>query len=238
MVWIASARKSGSLAMQYGSATEIPGFARITMNSVEPQPISDPRRSSTTAVFPFSRQGVIRARRVSRSLNLVPEVNSRRYGASACRRGQQRLHFQIWRGCPLRQALFRIEFDEVSERPSLPSPRQAVGAEAVGEKGDGGGVHVGGGLAEGAGVDGGEIHEPGSIERPRHLLQRRAHPAVQLDLVVKSTERRRNSLLYSDLWKRNLQPQLVSQAEIWGHVGREGHTAKLIKKFRTARPVV
>ena len=89
----------------------------------------------------------------------------------------------------------RLTYPAISVSPGGDGPRTPVWnpsadlmAEAVGEEGGGGGVHVGGGLAEGAGVDGVEIHEPGPIERPRHLLQRRAHPAVQLDLVVQRAE--------------------------------------------------
>jgi hypothetical protein len=37
-------------------------------------------------------------------------------------------------------------------------------------------------------ADGLEVHEPGLEEGPRHLLQRLAHPPVQLDLVVQRAQ--------------------------------------------------
>ncbi len=57
-----------------------------------------------------------------------------------------------------------------------------------------GGEEVGEGLGEagvaafGLGADGVEVHEPRLEERPRHRLQRLAHPPVQLDLVVQRAE--------------------------------------------------
>src|SRR5690606_10181837 len=57
-----------------------------------------------------------------------------------------------------------------------------------------GGEEVGEGLGEagvaafGLGADGVEVHEPRLEQRPRHRLQRLAHPPVQLDLVVQRAE--------------------------------------------------
>ena len=42
--------------------------------------------------------------------------------------------------------------------------------------------------AFGLGADGVEVHEPRLEERPRHRLQRLAHAAVELDLVVQRAE--------------------------------------------------
>ena len=40
-----------------------------------------------------------------------------------------------------------------------------------------------------------EIDEPGPKQRPRHRLQRRVHPTIQLDLVVQRAEDVRNAAL-------------------------------------------
>jgi hypothetical protein len=81
----------------------------------------------------------------------------------------------------------------------------------LGEEGGGGGVEGGGGAAVEFGADGVEIHEPALEQRPRHRLQRRVHPPVQLDLVVQRPKHRRDGFLLGEGWKLNgLFPQCVS----------------------------
>ena len=53
---------------------------------------------------------------------------------------------------------------------------------------------AGGGVAVEFGADGVEIHEPALEQRPRHRLQRRVHPPVQLDLVVQRLPKRCDSI--------------------------------------------
>ena len=65
-----------------------------------------------------------------------------------------------------------------------------------GEEGGGGGVEAGGLAAVEFGADGVEIHEPALEQRPRHRLQRRVHPPVQLDLVVQRAEDVRDGFLF------------------------------------------
>ena len=47
------------------------------MYSVEPQPTCPLARKSTNAVFPFSRQGVIRATSVSPFMKRIPDPKAR-----------------------------------------------------------------------------------------------------------------------------------------------------------------
>ncbi len=72
----------------------------------------------------------------------------------------------------------------------------------LGEEGGGGGVE---GAAVEFGADGVEIHEPALEQRPRHRLQRRVHPPVQLDLVVQRPKHRRDGFLLGEGWERQFQ---------------------------------
>ena len=93
---------------------------------------------------------------------------------------------------------------DIPQRLHLPPPRyrpQLRVHERVREEGGGGGVHSGGLAAFGFGADGVEVHEPALEERPRHLLQRLAHPPVQLDLVVQRAEDVGNALLLGEGWE-------------------------------------
>ena len=60
-----------------------------------------------------------------------------------------------------------------------------------------------------AGADGVEIHEPALEQRPRHRLQRRVHPPVQLDLVVQRPQHRRDGFLLGE--RREGHLDLVNQ---------------------------
>src|SRR5689334_9904612 len=66
-----------------------------------------------------------------------------------------------------------------------------------------------GGATFGFGADGVEVDKPRLEERPRHLLQRRAHPPVQLDLVVQRAEEVGDGPLFSD--RRNWELQRFSK---------------------------
>ena len=55
------------------------------------------------------------------------------------------------------------------------------------------------------GADGVEIHEPALEQRPRHRLQRRVHPPVQLDLVVQRPKHRRDGFLLGEGWHAERQ---------------------------------
>jgi len=70
----ACARKPGSRAKGQLENRGIADRERITVNSVDPAPMTLSPRPNTCAVLPFSRQGVIRAKRVSPSLNLEPDL--------------------------------------------------------------------------------------------------------------------------------------------------------------------
>jgi hypothetical protein len=67
--------------------------------------------------------------------------------------------------------------------------------EGGGEEGGGGFVEAVGFAAVEFGADGVEIHEPALEQRPRHRLQGRVHPPVQLDLVVQRPKHRRDGFL-------------------------------------------
>ena len=62
----------------------------------------------------------------------------------------------------------------------------------------GSGIEAHGFAAVEFGADGVEIHEPALEQRPRHRLQRRVHPPVQLDLVVQRPEDSRDGFLFGD----------------------------------------
>jgi len=51
------------------------------------------------------------------------------------------------------------------------------------------------------GADGVEIHEPALEQRPRHRLQRRVHPTIQLDLVVQRPKHRCDGFLLGEGWE-------------------------------------
>src|SRR5690606_13060351 len=94
------------------------------------------------------------------------------------------LRYSRSRGAPtddLCQVTDRLYLPPLRNLPEL-GIHQAVGEE-VGEVGREAGV-----AALHLRADGIEAHEPRLEERPRHLLQRLAHPAVQLDLVVERSE--------------------------------------------------
>ena len=80
----------------------------------------------------------------------------------------------------------------------------------LGEEGGGGGVEGCGGAAVEFGADGVEIHEPVLEQRPRHRLQRRVHPPVQLDLVVQRPKHRRDGFLLGEGWDLKL-PKIVAK---------------------------
>ena len=77
MLRMAWERKLWFRASKYVYSGEVGGIPRITMNSVEPHPVVSFGRQCTYAVFPFSKQGVIRARSVSPFLKRLPELNPR-----------------------------------------------------------------------------------------------------------------------------------------------------------------
>ncbi len=54
-------------------------------------------------------------------------------------------------------------------------------------------------------ADGVEIHELALEHHPRHRLQRRVHPPVQLDLVVQRPKHRRDSFLLGEGWEANVE---------------------------------
>src|SRR6266436_690209 len=81
-------------------------------------------------------------------------------------------------------------FDDIAERANFPPLRnlpylgvEEAGGEEIGERPAEGAVATVGLVA-----DGDKVHEPRLEKRPRYGLQRLAHPAVQLDLVVQRAE--------------------------------------------------
>lgn len=66
-------------------------------------------------------------------------------------------------------------------------------------------IKAGGLAAVEFGADGVEIHEPALEQRPRHRLQRRVHPPVQLDLVVQRSEDVRDGFLFGEGWQVELK---------------------------------
>ncbi len=96
--------------------------------------------------------------------------------------------------------------------PTLRDFAEFGGLELGGEEGGGGFVEAGGGAAFGLGADGVEIHEPALEQRPRHRLQRRVHPPVQLDLVVQRPKHRRDGFLLGEWWE--CQRRIPKDAEI------------------------
>ena len=78
MLWMACSRKPSSRLRRYGYSAGMGGIARMTMNSVEPQPTASFGSNWTKAVLPFSKQGVIRARRVSSFRKRAPDLNPRK----------------------------------------------------------------------------------------------------------------------------------------------------------------
>ena len=81
--------------------------------------------------------------------------------------------------------------------------------ELIGEEGGGGLVEAGGLAAVEFGADGVEIHEPALEQRPRHRLQRRVHPPVQLDLVVQRPKHRRDGFLLGEGRKREPEVSVI-----------------------------
>ena len=86
--------------------------------------------------------------------------------------------------------------------------------EIVREKSGGGWVEAGGVAAVEFGADGVEIDEPALEQRPRHRLQRRVHPPVQLDLVVQRPEHRRDGFLLGDVVESERQVKLCYVARM------------------------
>ena len=74
------------------------------------------------------------------------------------------------------------------------------------------GSRAAGGAAVEFGADGVEIHEPALEQRPRHRLQRRVHPPVQLDLVVQRPKHRRDGFLLGERWE--VEPQRARRTDI------------------------
>src|ERR1035441_6460133 len=64
------------------------------------------------------------------------------------------------------------------------------------------------------GADGVEIHEPALEQRPRHRLQRRVHPPVQLDLVVQRPKHRRDGFLLGEGWESQWRVSQDSQVRV------------------------
>src|SRR5690606_9302097 len=82
--------------------------------------------------------------------------------------------------------------------------------EEVGE-----GLGEAGVAAFGLGADGVEVHEPRLEQRPRHRLQRLAHPPVQLDLVVQRAEDVGDGALFVERWKEKFKALDLSAADMW-----------------------
>lgn len=74
------------------------------------------------------------------------------------------------------------------------------------------GSRAAGGAAVEFGADGVEIHEPALEQRPRHRLERRVHPAVQLDLVVQRPKHRRDGFLLGEGWDWDCQAAQIASA--------------------------
>ena len=70
---------------------------------------------------------------------------------------------------------------------------------------DSGGLEFGGEATVEFDADRVEIHEPALEQRPRHRLQRRVHPLVQLDLVVQRPKHPRDGFLLREgrVWNMN-----------------------------------
>ena len=62
------------------------------------------------------------------------------------------------------------------------------------------------------GPHGVEIDEPGPKQRPRHRLQRRVHPTVQLDLVVQRAEDVRDGALFGESSPQDIKRDQITPA--------------------------
>ena len=103
--------------------------------------------------------------------------------------------------------------------------------ELVREEGGGGGVEAGGLAAVEFGADGVEIDEPALEERPRHRLQRRVHPPVQLDLVVQRPKHRRDGFLLGEGRERHCELSLRGDALAWSPLC---YTPQIVLVFEAA----
>src|SRR5690554_1061972 len=131
------------------------------------------------------------------------------------------LRYSRSRGAPtddLCQVTDRLYLPPLRNLPEL-GIDQAVGEE-VGEVGREAGV-----AALHLRADGVETHEPRLEERPRHLLQRLAHPPVQLDLVVERAEDVGDRTLLCQRWQGNCNCSQVCNGLGYrrnAHLGRVG----------------
>ena len=95
------------------------------------------------------------------------------------------------------------EFAEIHNSPPFRDRSEFRILELVRKESGGGGVEASGLAAIEFGADGVEIHEPALEERPRHRLQRRVHPPVQLDLVVQRSKHCRDGFLLGERRQRD-----------------------------------
>src|SRR5690606_2802073 len=139
------------------------------------------------------------------------------------------LRYSRSRGAPtddLCQVTDRLYLPPLRNLPEL-GIHQAVGEE-VGEVGREAWV-----AALHLRADGVETHEPRLEERPRHLLQRLAHPAVHLDLVVERAEDVGDGALFVDI-RRKPNGRLVKMVSVDSWNGR---LVRICKKVYTTEEI-